>query len=311
MLKTLTVLMMLAAPASAQTFDGTLDTWLAGDDKTALTAFADLARGGDADAQLFLGQIASQAHYWPAEVAALPRKERNALLRAPGGLSGKSWTAIAAETDPRAQAFDGVTRIGEKTGAMATLLEMGEIATVEKAWPGFISSGTDWEGALRLAMHPAASEAMRLTAPGLDDIVKNGSAATTPLVMGLRRSELRWRDALVNLDLLTAEGNRISQMADMGAFVRFCETACSGDAALQCVGAIWSSSSGDPALLVTSPVEQLLSTERYRESPRAVRDVARAINQTQFRLDQSEDPALSRLSSCAWDAVQASNSASQ
>ena len=74
-------------------FQRAVKAWLDDDDQTALPALATLAAEDNRAAQVLLGRIAIRPMGpW---LAGLERKERNALLRAPGGLSGTSWLKVA------------------------------------------------------------------------------------------------------------------------------------------------------------------------------------------------------------------------
>ena len=82
----------LSAPASAQILNQAVEAWLADDDETALPFLGALANLGDAEAQLFLGQIERVTPPGADSpfVCSLNRRERISLLRAPKGLSGTS-----------------------------------------------------------------------------------------------------------------------------------------------------------------------------------------------------------------------------
>lgn len=92
---------MMAAPVLAQSWDvqrrEAIQLWLSGNDLEALQRFASLALDGDADAQLLLGLIDKSIELQGPELVAMPRAERIALLRMPGGLSGRNWVHAAAE----------------------------------------------------------------------------------------------------------------------------------------------------------------------------------------------------------------------
>ena len=80
-----------SGPALAQdTIEQAIGYWLANDDAAAFPALSALAEGGDERAMLFLGAIEPRS-LDSAYLAGLDRQTRNRLLRAPGGLSGKSW----------------------------------------------------------------------------------------------------------------------------------------------------------------------------------------------------------------------------
>ena len=112
--------------------------YLDGEDERALPILSSLAREGDTDAQVLLGRIAQRPH--SIYVIGQPRKQRNALLRAPGGLSGKSWLTVAAEAgDARARAYEAAKNPSWSSQTAIRLLEIGDqdaaIETVRSAIP--------------------------------------------------------------------------------------------------------------------------------------------------------------------------------
>jgi len=82
-----------------------LQQWLAAEELPALQAMAALAGEGNVAAQVFLGVVDATPAFQGPDLARLPRAERLALMRAPGGLSGTSWMRAAAATDPLAQTW--------------------------------------------------------------------------------------------------------------------------------------------------------------------------------------------------------------
>lgn len=117
----------MAQPAGhdAPAFRNAVAAWLDNDDQTALPALAKLAQSDNRAAQVLLGRIATRPMGpW---LAGLERKERKALLRAPGGLSGTSWLKVAAEAgDPLAQAFLEKPAPRADESVMRRLAELGE-----------------------------------------------------------------------------------------------------------------------------------------------------------------------------------------
>ena len=91
------------ARAGDPRFQSALALWLADDEETALPELAALAAGGNRAAQVLLARIDVTLSLQGPWLVGLPRAERNALLRAPGGLSGRSWMQAAAEDTPLAQ----------------------------------------------------------------------------------------------------------------------------------------------------------------------------------------------------------------
>ncbi|MGB0411252.1 MAG: hypothetical protein ACPGFA_06675 [Pikeienuella sp.] len=124
-----TALAASAQPAGhdAPAFKQAVEAWLDDDDQTALPALAKLAHEDNRAAQVLLGRIATRPMgSWLAEMG---RKERMALLRAPGGLSGTSWLKVAAEAgDPLAQLFLDSVDPRAGAGAVRTLIEAKELA---------------------------------------------------------------------------------------------------------------------------------------------------------------------------------------
>jgi hypothetical protein len=86
-------------------FQASLELWLNDDDAVALPQLAALAAEGNRAAQVLLGLIDLAPPLQGPWVAALPRRERTALMRAPGGLSGRSWMEFAAEDTALAEGW--------------------------------------------------------------------------------------------------------------------------------------------------------------------------------------------------------------
>jgi len=82
--------------AEAAAFAEAVGQWLADDEAAALPALAALARDRNRAAQILLGLIDKAPELQGPWLAARPRAERIALMRAPGGLSGRSWMRDAA-----------------------------------------------------------------------------------------------------------------------------------------------------------------------------------------------------------------------
>ena len=98
----------LAAPVAGQddpAFKAAVSDWLQASEGPALTALSQLAAQGNAAAQVFLAIIDTTPAYQGDWLTSLPRAQRIAVLRAPGGLSGQNWMRVAAEREPLAQAF--------------------------------------------------------------------------------------------------------------------------------------------------------------------------------------------------------------
>jgi hypothetical protein len=83
-------------------FQAALAAWLADDEAGALPELAALAAADNRAAQVLVALIDRVPVYQGPWLVGLSRKERLALTRAPGGLSGRSWMAAAAPDTPLA-----------------------------------------------------------------------------------------------------------------------------------------------------------------------------------------------------------------
>lgn len=114
------------APAAAdpQGFAETLAQWLHGDEAESLRDLGELARAGDDDARLLLGLIDRTAYLQGPWLSRLPRDQRLALMRAPGGMSGQSW--LNASDHPVAELWVTLLQVGAGLDTVAALDALGE-----------------------------------------------------------------------------------------------------------------------------------------------------------------------------------------
>jgi len=109
-------------PAAADAIAGQTDPrfelamadWLDDDDAASLPVFAALAAEDNRAAQVMLGLIEVETRLHGPWLARLPRPERRALMRQPGGLSGRSWMEAAAADTPLAAAWMALRNAGGK-----------------------------------------------------------------------------------------------------------------------------------------------------------------------------------------------------
>jgi uncharacterized membrane protein len=94
--------------------------WLSNDDAAAFPALSSLAEGGDERAMLFLGAI-EPLSLDSAYLAGLDRETRNRMLRAPGGLSGKTWLGHITSNTVLASAL-----LAARDGDPLPLLTLGQ-----------------------------------------------------------------------------------------------------------------------------------------------------------------------------------------
>lgn len=77
-------------------FQQALGLWLEADEVESLPQLAALAEQGNVAAQVLLGLIDKSAALQGPHLTYLPREQRIALLRQPGGMSGRNWMTEAA-----------------------------------------------------------------------------------------------------------------------------------------------------------------------------------------------------------------------
>jgi len=287
-----------------------VDAWLADDDATAVPALAHLAQDGDADAQVFLGRIATRT--LSPYLAGLPRSARNAILRAPGGLSGKSWITVAASAgQPLAQAFAAGRMPPYSIGNVEALLSMGEVSAATqhllRSVPSGPMAGIDalieggslppssrYAAWLSVVEHAKLTEAMfeilrqslSVDDPGpiivLDRVAKRYGMKRTArfeemadVLLGSARLFIEVKDELFSSLMVNSYPGQ--------SLARFCSQACP-DAFHQCLSDTVVLISGyDESWRLTSPVESMVSAERYNQSPRAVAEVIRLIREKSDR----------------------------
>jgi hypothetical protein len=122
-IRALALALALAGPAGADTLGEAVAAWVAADDAAAMPALAGLAAAGDTRAMLFLGAIEPRPLV-TAFMLDLGRADRNALLRQPGGLSGKSWLIAIPAGDPQRPLADAL--LAARAGDPLPLLAAGQ-----------------------------------------------------------------------------------------------------------------------------------------------------------------------------------------
>ena len=130
--------MLVPGALRAQTLevrrDAAIAAWLADDELTGLRGLADLAHQGDAQAQLFLGLIDRHAALQGPAVLGLTRADRIALLRAPGGMSGRNWVGVAAEQgNALARAWRAMAEVQSDLEMAAQFAELEETRALAQA----------------------------------------------------------------------------------------------------------------------------------------------------------------------------------
>jgi hypothetical protein len=213
--------------------------WLAGKEQAGLTGLARLVAAGDTTAQLALGLIDAETLYQGPWVQSLDRAARIALMRRPGGLSGKSWL-LDLPLSPAPlwrMAWDG--------GATSQLI------------PAFLAAGED-RGALVVA--PAWLAVLvqrdRANADGKDAVA---STSPDPAVTHFLGGPLPKTDALaawLQTDGLAAPARS------------YCQTRCPQIRADLCHATIFDAVAGFAGLArVRAPSPALIDEPRFATSP--------------------------------------------
>jgi hypothetical protein len=297
--------------SDAPEFEVAIQNWLSGDDAVALTALAGLA-----------------PDTWLHDdvTGLLPRDERIALLRKPGGLSGRSWLITAASETPLAQAFIDSRAMWSGSGPALELVTMGEIgAAVGQLRIGYLA----WDplSTLQIAMTPevasyssgltqailadlptyAANDAFPMDDPRLPDILASREpfarldetgGAMWAAGDGLSYSKVRDAMDLGNLGPLASLGAALSSSSLNAEITRIVLQHCPQKPD-QAMAALQLANYGVPLFTFTfSPVESLISTQDYRSSPRFEADVL-----AHFAFLTEGGNGLFRFDRCAYNMV--------
>lgn len=240
--------------------------WLAEDEAAGLTALAGLARDGDDGARLLLALIDTTPALHGPWLARLARAERIALMRAPGGLSGRSWLHLADL--PLAAAWRSLLHIdaGPETGAAFAAL--GEARAAREALtvlaarehPSLSSDWADW-------MDP---ELVWLVWPRADDDLRAQLAAMVPPDHP-QRALMGETSAPEALDAWLAASPAAAPLRGL------CDRDCPDTAAACRRAAHAAIGSHSAVLTLGSPAETLIPADVFAASPRGRAMVLRRI----------------------------------
>lgn len=239
--------------------------WLAGSEAAALGAFATLAADGDAMARLWLGQIDSFAALQGDWLAALPRADRIAVLRQPGGLSGRRWTTEGTPlADPIATAWAQLWDTGASPQVVLDFARLGEgraarfaaLTLARRQRSGFakVADDPDYPGSLW-------AYAMR--------------EGWVPPSGGLDPSDPQ-RAILGQVTDITGFSDWSTTAPDADAVVALCDALCPAEpaavcrpAALQALGGYWG------LMPLGSPVEAIVPSPVFNRSPAGLASIRR------------------------------------
>jgi len=290
----LCVLLWVAPPAVyAQTIPGddrtefghAVTAWLSGeDDLAALAALSELSQGGNTAAQMLLARIGIDPVLHQHVTDPLDRSERIALLRQPGGLSGRSWMQAAAETSAIAQAFVESAQSRTRAQSIEPLLEAGEDAVVMRALQGLLAEGAPGlDRAVAVAdMLPA--EAKVLLDESLGYFLPPDSYLLNDRPIRDRQPPehaLIWNPVMPweweeNPETRQLVLDSVALIESHRPLYQFCETVCPTETP-ECAAAGAALLAGQQLFPFHSPVESVLPTETYWQSARITQDVRRRL----------------------------------
>jgi hypothetical protein len=256
--------------AEAPELTAAVDNWLQGEEEGALHALADLARDGNDAARLLLAIIDKTPALQGPWLAHLPREERIALLRQPGGLSGRSWLHALAD-HPLGAVWLALMDPATGPEAIATFTELGETRAARVALVLLAARGhprlrqidpADVDPELIYLLLRGADDARRAA---LLDRVEPGSAQRALLDGTLDTSQLQeW----------------LAGSAIGGPLDAVCSEHCAATRPTCLSNAYKALASHNALLTLGSPVEALIPQEHFLAQPRGRSSVLRRILQS-------------------------------
>lgn len=292
--------------ASASTLPGAdhpalvaaVEQWLADDEEPALRAMAALAQDGNTAARTLLAVIDKTPAMQGPWLAYLPRDERIAILRAPGGLSGQSWLHDA--------------------GA-------GELARNWLALMSVLADPAVIEEFNRLGEARAAREALVVLAarehPALRDLPAEATHPELLYLLWRGADEPRREALLARLPAAHPQRALMGEPQDDATFLAWLETspvaeplralcqATCGDSMPTCLSAAYGALASHNALVTLgSPIEALIPQTVFLDSARGRGTVMRRILQsTDARGRRAMLSGLRAQNECLAEALNAEN----
>lgn len=286
-----------ALPAAAQikgqedqAFQNALSTWLTGDDLAALTAMSDLAADDNRAAQLFLGILAPAAWTHAHVTEDMSRADRNALLKAPGGLSGKNWLTIAAEDTPLAATYMAAKEPSAGEDVAHALFDAGDLAQGYLTIARSLNFGR-FDEAFGPALRP---DALPITM-GMFDVFDaeielspntaeiRAALAKLPEVTAAQRAmwplqaDTTWTDRDANAEQLHQRGLDLADHVLVVPVATLLNDKCGPDGPTELAVLQGIYQNYPVPILAQSPIEALLPTATYQDSPRFAADFARRV----------------------------------
>ncbi|KPQ08105.1 MAG: hypothetical protein HLUCCA12_03245 [Rhodobacteraceae bacterium HLUCCA12] len=256
--------------ANDPAFVEALEHWLDDDEEAAIRALSERARADNRAAQILLGLIDKSPALQGPWLAHLPRDDRIALLRAPGGMSGRRWLNAAAD-HPLAENWLALLSVEAGLSVVEEFRDMGEDRAAREALVALAArEHADLRSAAPEALDP---ELLYLAWRNAGDERRSELLSHVPeahpqrAMMGEGQDESALQDWLEN--------------APAAAPLRVLCTARCGATRDTCLSGAYDALSSHNALLIMgSPAESLVSQEAFLESPRGQAAVLRRILQS-------------------------------
>lgn len=311
-------------------FATALKAWLDDDDPVALPMLSRLATEGHVPAQVFLGRIANRVA--SEYVEGLSREDRNRLLRAPGGLSGTSWLAVAANSgSPLARALHASQLPPYTVSKVRSLLDHAEIAEattfllrsadsgrvdgveqlLEEVRLPAISSYSVWLSIVHFGvMSENTVKQLRqfLSSTGPGGILV--AAAFSQKYGAKFPPHLKTIAARISGDIKALPGKKSEIFVDpgddvslpFGSLHSYCSRFCEIDIPKCLYDGVVLVGGYNEFWKLMSPVESYITTTRYHQSKRAAADVARHMRSKSFAWGPKYSQMI-RAESCAASAL--------
>lgn len=256
----------------APDFTAAVDIWLAGDEAAALPRLAALAQDNNRSAQILLGLIDTTPGLQGDWLMALPRADRIALLRAPGGISGQNWMRAAAADDPLAATW---LTLWDGDAPMTVMLDLARLDEPRAARVAAMTlAKREKTGFAALAGDPAyppsarafaiREDARRDPARAMQDAAALAPGDPQGEILGLRAPD--------------ATGAWLGNHPEGDPLVALCADVCPDSDQPACQAAAYRAMGGYWELMALgSPAEAIIPSERFNRSAAGIGAVMRAL----------------------------------
>lgn len=286
--------------ATSPAFAEARNAWLAGDEESALPSLAALAARGNGAAQVLLGLIDKTPHLQGPWLSRLPRQARVSLMRAPGGISGRSWMHAASAQVPVAGLWLRLWDVSAGPDLALDFAAAGEPRAAREALLAALKREAGGFGAIVEA--PGYPPALR--ALGWRDWQDEGRADEVAAGMAELHAGDPQRAILGQGPSREALADWVATDSAARPLAVLCEAICPGEAQA-CAVAGYEALGGHGTLLTLgSPVEALIDGADFASSPRGQSATLRRMLLTARGLD-GRIRALSRQSACLGAALEA------